>query len=658
MGFWNNVLRSAVGAVLFPRETIYNLWDPEGLGTALRESISDLSPAQMYRSQPHLRTVTSFLGRNVGQLGIHVFEVVDENDRKRRRDSRAAKVLGRPNPTMTAYQLKYALTVDKALYDWAFLLPVTGPDGSDQLWRVPPAWVTPSPNGPFSAPSYKIYQQEKGKLPPGFGNSEGFIELREDQLIVFKGYDPTSTYKGSAPIDALKEVLQEQVESSVYRKQVWKRGGRVSSVLERPKDAPAWTDAQANLFREDWYSNWTGRGPKAGGTPILEDGMTLKKVDFSAKDQEWAEGIKLALAAVAGAYHISPAMVGSMESATYNNVKEYRKMLFGDSLGPLLVDLQDTLNQYLLPRYGEQDLYAEFNIWAKLAGSFEEQASFLQAAVGAPYMVRNEARARLNLPAIEGGDELITPLNVLVGSMANPQDSAPDPAEPPTPGELEEADKGRPPVEIKATLADRDYVLKYRQTLEAFFKRQGRVVQSRLGAKADWWDQTRWFHELQDELLKLHITITQDAAIEALKAAGIDPTEYDPARTVAFLTERAKRDSEAINKSTYGKIQQALKDDDDIDVLFVALVASAAVLAQSMATSSLSWGKLESGRQTGAGSKTWIVTSKNPRSSHSSINGQTVPLESKFSNGLHWPGDPGGSVDEVAGCTCQVNVVY
>ena len=44
-------------------------------------------------------------------------------------------------------------------------------------------------------------------------------------------------------------------------------------------------------------------------------------------------------------------------------------------------------------------------------------------AVGAPWMTRNEARRMRNLPAVDGGDDLVTPLNVLIGGQANPQDA-------------------------------------------------------------------------------------------------------------------------------------------------------------------------------------------------------------------------------------------
>jgi hypothetical protein len=48
-------------------------------------------------------------------------------------------------------------------------------------------------------------------------------------------------------------------------------------------------------------------------------------------------------------------------------------------------------------------------------------------------MTRNEARARVNLPQVDGGDDLVTPLNVLIGDQASPTDSAPAPTSTPDP---------------------------------------------------------------------------------------------------------------------------------------------------------------------------------------------------------------------------------
>lgn len=102
-------------------------------------------------------------------------------------------------------------------------------------------------------------------------------------------------------------------------------------------------------------------------------------------------------------------------------------MLYGETLGPVLSALEGRLNQFLLPLLGlnpEKD-YVEFNVEQRLRGSFEEQAAVFQTAVGGPWMTVNEARAKQNLPAVEGGDELIRPLNVTAPGDQEPVEAAP-----------------------------------------------------------------------------------------------------------------------------------------------------------------------------------------------------------------------------------------
>lgn len=273
-------------------------------------------------------------------------------------------------------------------------------------------------------------------------------------------------------MNALRDTLKEQVEASLYRSQVWKRGGRVSAVLQRPKDAPQWSDAAREQFREDWYAKYTGSGSKAGGTPILEEGMTLQRIDFSASEQQFVEAAKLSLVTVAAAFHVNPTMIGQNDGANYSNVREFRRMLYGDTIGPLLAQIEARINTFLLPMLGMNPArhYVEFNIAEKLQGNFEEQAKALQTSIGGPWMSRAEGRALMNLPTLPGTDELITPLNVLVGGQASPADS----------GAQNEA------IDPVKALEQID--------------RQERVVRSRIGAKrSDWWD-ARWDSWLAETL--------------------------------------------------------------------------------------------------------------------------------------------------------------
>lgn len=53
--------------------------------------------------------------------------------------------------------------------------------------------------------------------------------------------------------------------------------------------------------------------------------------------------------------------------------------------------------------------------------------------------------------------------------------------------------------------------------------------------------------------------------------------------------------------------------------------------------------------------KTWNTNSPRARPSHAQMSGQTVPVDSVFSNGMRWPGDS-ANPDETAGCTCTMSI--
>lgn len=378
------------------------------------------SPAELWLTQPHLRTVVSFLGRNVAQLGLHVFERVGDDDRRRDRTSPLARLLRRPSETSTLYETVFALVVDDALYDAAYLAVVPDPSASSgwSMVRLPPAWVTPRFDSAFTVREY-VVQAPRGKK----------AVLPASDVWALHGYHPTDPRKGSAAIQSLVTTLEESLNAARYRNRTWERGGRVQGVLQRPPGAPRWTDDARRRFKLDWQAKYGSGGSQEGGTPILEDGMTLERIDYSASDQQFVEGIKLSFAMVASAFHVNPTMVGLLDNANYSNVREFRRALYGDTLGPIMAKIEDRLNAFLLPMLGMDPdrFYVEFNIAEKLQGNFEEQTLALQASVGRPWMTANEARARFNLSALDGdADQLITPLNVIAGGQASPRDSAPN----------------------------------------------------------------------------------------------------------------------------------------------------------------------------------------------------------------------------------------
>ena len=643
MGLFDRFRKPQPGAF----EMVPDLAD-EFRGQPIQYDIRKLAPSEMWETQPHLRTVVSFLARNIAQLGVHAFERQGETDRVRDRESVAARVLRRPNSETTTYELIFSLVGDLALYDVAFWWIAQDPESPSgwSIVRLPPEWVKPKNADAFRRASYDV------KAPGG-----KTVNFPAAEVLAFHGYNPTDARDGSTPISALKGVLQEQLQSSLYRQQVWKNGGRVSAVLKRPQGA-TWSPEARDRFREDWYSLYTGSGPRAGGTPILEDGMELQRIDFSAKDQEYVEGAKLSFATVCSAYHVNPTMVGLLDNANYSNVREFRRMLYGDTLGPIIAQIEDRLNTFLLPMLGMDDAthYIEFNIAEKLQGSFEEQAAVMSTLVGRPIMSADEGRARFNLPAMGGDAEsLVTPLNVLIGGQASPRDSGEQNADPKSYGlrvlDGGRATKARPPETFEE---------KYAEVLAKFFRRQGAAVVKRiLAGDADWWDGKRWDSELTEDLLKLSLMTSKATAEQVAEELDLAFSDYDADRTLAFLTAVAERQAGSINTVTERQVSEQL-DDDEPDVKHVFEVAEesrAQKLSVGLVTTAAGFGARELAQQLlgDKATKTW-VTGSNPRSSHARLNGETVPVGEKFSNGAQYPGDGVLDTDETAGCNCSLTV--
>lgn len=647
MAFWQNLLSTFRGdAVAFsPRATHLGAAD-----AAMLLDPSKLSAVQMWETQPHFRTVVSFLARNIAQLGLHTFQR-DGEERGRDRDSVLAQSIADVDGNMTTFELVFSLVGDLALYDRAYWLVVRNADFMSgwMIRRLPPTWVEPVMKNAWDVKEYRVYMRADGAAET----------IAADKVLAFPGYHPGKMQGASPTVDALRETLQEQVEAAKYRSQVWKRGGRVSSVLERPAMAPQWSDGAREAFREDWYAKYTGRGSKAGGTPILEDGMTLKRIDFNAQEQQYVEAAKLSLQTVAAAFHVNPTMIGQNEGATYSNVREFRKMLYGDTLGPLVAQVEARINRFLVPMLGmdRRRFFVEFNIEEKLQGNFEEQAAALSASVGLPYMTRNEARAIRNLPSIEGGDELGIPLNYLIGGQMPSQAGSQNRVT----GENNDRRSGAPQVKAEAPETYEDQA---RRVFSAFFARQGRSVRSRLGQKdTEWWDHERWDRELSDDLYRLAVTISGQVAASTLEGIGFGPDEYDTDRTLAFLRAVADRTAGQVNLATFGSIEAALEDEDPAEavahVFEIAETSRAEQSATSMVTAVAGFATVEAGRQV-AGSrarKRWQVNSGDPRASHAVMNGEEVPVDEPFSNGLMWPGSIEGSADETAGCQCSLVIV-
>ena len=610
----------------------------------------NLDAAQMYQTQPALRSVISFLSDNIAGLPLKCYIRQPDGGRERDRESALALLLAHPNEWATTHELVRATVSEYLLYDDAVWLTI--PADTESGWMVatlPTQWLT--------AQSRDDLQTERLHVSPP---NAIVRDLNADEFIRFNGWSPYGTAAASPKIEALKQILMEQVNAWAFRNSVWKRGGQIQQWISRPANTP-WSDDAKKRFAESWKNRFSKGGTDTGGTPLLEDGMRLEQFTFNAKEAQWMEATKLSREDVCAVYHVNPGLIYHTDAQTYASAKDNARALYSDTLAPILDFLEERINAMLVPRLGlDSTHYCEFDLDAKLQGSFEERASVMQSSVGAPWMTRNEARAFLNLPAIDGGDELVTPLNVLVGGLAAPNDTARSGAV-----ELKSA-----PSRYKAAYENAD-AMEITEALRKFYKRQARSIIPKLekGRKdsfADWWDSDRWERELAEDLQP----IFQRQAVRRGQSF-LDGSElggaFDAPRIENYIASMAQGKSRAINNVTYRELEEALDGDFSEDAMGATVDGvyekaegqRAETSGRSFATAVTGFAILEACKQRGGNKrieKTWIVTSGNPRPTHAMMDGDTVDYREPFSNGAMFPGDQVLTPEESCNCQCQSEI--
>lgn len=636
-----------------PQMVLYNF------GPDAPSYVLNMTARQLYNSQDNLAAVVNFLANSIAQLPLKVYRRGDGDDRTRDRNSIAAKLLWRPNGDQTEYEFIRALAIEYFVFGcvYVWIIPDAESESGLQARIIPTDWISSTEKGNSYGPDkITVVSESAGNM----------IEIPRAEFVRFATYSPGNPGGYVSPVSALRQTLEEQIQAGRFRRELWKSSGRLNAQIIRPKDVEPWTEPVRKKWIETFREAWGAGGSNAGSIPLMEDGMEIKTFNASFKEQQWAESIKLSREAVAAAYGINPSLVWHSDTQTYASSKDNARALYAECLGPVLQMLQQRINSFLLPMIGaEPGTYVEFDLTEKLKGSFEERANIMQSSVGGPWLTRNEARRDNNLPPIDGGDELIIPLNVVTGGQASPTDTHMGQSEGQEPLKKEKRKKEPDRTEIR-TSATEEEIESVGKMLDKFFKRQAKSILPKIGADSEWWNADRWNKELADDLEPLLQEIADRHGEKVADAIG---AEYIIAKTVAYIRKVAEIRAEIINDETRNKIQQALTDSEEEEAEEAVKAemdrrssVDAALLGGMMAKTIAGWGTEEANRQAkGQGKRRKVFkvweTGPSARNSHIQMDGETVPIDERFSNGAYWPGDDSLDPDESCGCNCSTSIL-
>jgi len=145
---------------------------------------------------------------------------------------------------------------------------------------------------------------------------------------------------------------------------------------------------------------------------VLDGGADWKSFSMSAKDAEFLDSRKLTNLDICRVFGVPPTVAGITDNATYSNTDQESRALVVRCLAPMAKRIEQAMNVALLPTIARQTLFIEHDLSGLLRGDMQARYAAYQVGRQWGWLSPNEIRGLENMPAIEGGDEYLSPLNM------------------------------------------------------------------------------------------------------------------------------------------------------------------------------------------------------------------------------------------------------
>lgn len=182
------------------------------------------------------------------------------------------------------------------------------------------------------------------------------------------------------------------------------------------------SEETAARLKEHWEKNYGGRN--VGRVAVLGDGLKYEQMAVNPVDAQLVEQLRWTAEVVCSTFHVPPYKIGIGQMPTYSNIQALNVEYYSQCLQRLLEDAELSLDEGLeMPAtFG-----TEFDIDGLLRMDSVTQMAVLKEGVGAGVMAPNDARRKIDLPSVEGGDSpYLQQQNYSLAALAK-RDARPDP---------------------------------------------------------------------------------------------------------------------------------------------------------------------------------------------------------------------------------------
>lgn len=156
------------------------------------------------------------------------------------------------------------------------------------------------------------------------------------------------------------------------------------------------------------YAKGKEDGSYTGDIIPIPMGYSLTPLNVKLADSQFLEVKQYSALQIASAFGVKPYQVGDYTKSSYASAEAQQLSFLVDTLLYNVKQYEEEIGYKLLTQREEAAGYhVKFNVGVLLRADQQTQINTLSTAVSSFLMTPNEARERLDLPAKEGGDQLL-----------------------------------------------------------------------------------------------------------------------------------------------------------------------------------------------------------------------------------------------------------
>ena len=360
------------------------------------------------------------IGRDISSLPLKLYERTATGGRAEVTAHPVAAWLKEPNPVHTPLQFRqrsWASTLASGnSYQQIIANPLTG---EFETWPLNPHRIEKVFLGPGNRKHY-LYCK-----PDGQKRTFGPDEVLHNYGLSFNGW------QGVSPIRWCMETIGRAIAIQEYASAYFQ--SPVPKVVIK-RDGDFKDESFVKKFIKTWRKRFAGkRGLQT--VAILPPGMSIDQiVKIPNEEAQFIETAAFSKEQIAGEiYHVPLHRLGDLRNAHFNNIEHSGIEYVQYTLMPWMTGYEQAIEKQFFTPAERERFFVRHNPDALMAGDFKTR---MEGYSISRHLSTDDIRAKENMPTVEGGKEILVPLNY--GALKDVV-SPPEPA-PPPPGDDDDED--------------------------------------------------------------------------------------------------------------------------------------------------------------------------------------------------------------------------